>query len=279
MAFLGGLFLSGDAVPRAPKEAAKWFAMAADRGIPMAMCNLGIMLLNGEGIPRDYDRAAKLLQQASDEGQANATCSLADMYAQGLGVKKDLDKAAELYRKAIETGDERVKSIAKKHLGQIQTTRPASESTRVATQQLTRKVFEGDIVLGNEHVHVQELLSCDANYVGHYYEGCLHERVDTTLTFASGKKIKLTPTVWGPSAIWRFGNKTYIYHVNQGADSPSALYEMSDSGELVEVSILKVPPGSKMWNMSPNNDKYGRLQRDFDEAYRSASRPATRNGQ
>ncbi|HUJ95113.1 MAG TPA: tetratricopeptide repeat protein, partial [Terriglobales bacterium] len=65
----------------------------------------GVRYATGEGVPRDYSLAAKYYRLAAEKGLSDAQYDLAYLYELGLGVKRDLKLAAEWYRKAALKGD------------------------------------------------------------------------------------------------------------------------------------------------------------------------------
>ena len=53
----GVMYLVGEGVPRNPKEAVKWFQLAAKQGEAGGQDSLGLAYEEGSGIPQDYVRA------------------------------------------------------------------------------------------------------------------------------------------------------------------------------------------------------------------------------
>ena len=78
--------------------------MAASRGLPRGIANLGLMYLNGRGVTKDYDRALDLFRKAIELGDADAMFYLAVMYSQGLGLERDEDMAIVLLKRAAREG-------------------------------------------------------------------------------------------------------------------------------------------------------------------------------
>ena len=87
-----------------PKEAAAWFAKAADQGLVDAQFRLAVMALNGEGMPADPIIAAGWFSKAALQGHATAQFNLGTMYARGAGVPVNEAEAAIWFRKAAEQG-------------------------------------------------------------------------------------------------------------------------------------------------------------------------------
>ncbi len=63
---LGRLYLSGAGVRRDPKQAVRWFALAANKGQYEAQATLGRMLFKGENVPRQRPLGLMWLTLASD---------------------------------------------------------------------------------------------------------------------------------------------------------------------------------------------------------------------
>ena len=78
MHILGLIYVQGLNVPRNTIEARKWFTMAADKGQPGDIYNVGLMDWNGEGISRpNRKRAMELWKQAADMGESRAIQAIA----------------------------------------------------------------------------------------------------------------------------------------------------------------------------------------------------------
>ena len=68
----GGMYINGIGTPQDDKEAAKWFALAANQGLPDAQYRLGILYHNGQGLPKDRVQAYMWLDVAASGGNADA---------------------------------------------------------------------------------------------------------------------------------------------------------------------------------------------------------------
>ena len=101
---LGRLYLKGAGVTKSQKEAVKWFLKAAKQNLASAQLVLGTMYRNGRGVKRDAKQAVKWYVAAATGGNALAQANLGRMHAQGNGVRKDFKKAALWYRRAAERG-------------------------------------------------------------------------------------------------------------------------------------------------------------------------------
>ncbi len=84
--------------------AAKWFARAAEAGIPDAQYNLALMHERGMGVRRDAAAAADWYEKAADAGVAQARLNLSLLFARGSGVRRDSVRALMWLELAIEGG-------------------------------------------------------------------------------------------------------------------------------------------------------------------------------
>lgn len=70
---LGLIYINAFNVPKNPAEARKWFGMAAEKGQPEDIYNLGLLDWHGEGVPHaDHKRAVELWKQAAAKGEKRA---------------------------------------------------------------------------------------------------------------------------------------------------------------------------------------------------------------
>ncbi len=97
---LAGLYRSGQGVPRDPKEAAKWYLLAAQKGNLEAQSYLGFAYEKGQGVRRDYTEAAKWYRLAAEKGDLQAQRYMGFACRTGQGVPKDLFESAKWYWKA-----------------------------------------------------------------------------------------------------------------------------------------------------------------------------------
>jgi TPR repeat protein len=139
MTLLGELYNQGLGVRQDPKEAARWYRLAADRGDAHAMASLGLMSADGRGLGKDpaaarawfekaaglreptaaYNlallllasgtdadiaRAAGLLRVAAEAEIGDAQHDLGVLYARGKGVAQNAEEAAKLYLRAAKNG-------------------------------------------------------------------------------------------------------------------------------------------------------------------------------
>ena len=101
---LGTAYALGNGVPRNQVEAAKWYRLAAEGGLPDAQFNLGVMYAGGIGVPQDSSRAACWYLRAAEQGVPEAQFNIGTMYAEGDSIPRDIREAAKWYRKAAEQG-------------------------------------------------------------------------------------------------------------------------------------------------------------------------------
>ncbi len=78
---IGYAHATGEGLPKAPKEAVRWFTLAAAQGDAVAMDNLGYAYLNGDGVPRSNIDALAWYLKAAEKGYAPSQLSLSDLYA------------------------------------------------------------------------------------------------------------------------------------------------------------------------------------------------------
>lgn len=96
---LGTYYATGDwPGPRDLKEAAKWYAKAAEQSDPTALYEFGFMLLTGEGCEKDFGRAVRMLESAAEQGQVDAVKLIIDMYENGSYGGAKNPRAAERWR-------------------------------------------------------------------------------------------------------------------------------------------------------------------------------------
>lgn len=116
---LGEWYYKGRHVKQDYKEAAQWWAKAAQQGNVLAIGNLGICYQTGHGVSKDTLRAIGLYNRSIKEGNTalfEQQKTLADngslfsqvytgyCYQNGIGATKDKNKAAEYFVKAADKG-------------------------------------------------------------------------------------------------------------------------------------------------------------------------------
>jgi len=97
-------FAEGRGVPANLDEAARWYELAASKGLTPAQFRYASMLEKGQGVKKDLESARKLYVAAAGKGHAKAMHNLAVLYAEGIDGKPDYASAAQWFRKAAEHG-------------------------------------------------------------------------------------------------------------------------------------------------------------------------------
>lgn len=87
-----------------PTEAAKWFRMASDQGLPSANNNLGLLYIEGKGVEKNPARAVELITRAANNGQAAAKHNLGVLYHSGNGIAADPARGRQLLEEAAGQG-------------------------------------------------------------------------------------------------------------------------------------------------------------------------------
>ena len=92
-----------EGVPQNYTEAARWYRMAAEQGMPGRRPMLGYMYDTGRGVPQGRE-AARWYRMAAEQGDANGAVHLGVMYYTGRGVPQNDTEAVRWYRMAAEQG-------------------------------------------------------------------------------------------------------------------------------------------------------------------------------
>ncbi|HEV7405570.1 MAG TPA: SUMF1/EgtB/PvdO family nonheme iron enzyme [Chthoniobacteraceae bacterium] len=101
----GQLFLARHYLARRrEKEAAQWFAKAANAGNAEAQYEVGSMHETGRGAAKSNRVAATWYRKAAEQSHAPAQAKLAEMYEHGRGVPWDREEATKWYVKAADQG-------------------------------------------------------------------------------------------------------------------------------------------------------------------------------
>ncbi|MFT4162117.1 peptidoglycan-binding protein, partial [Shinella sp.] len=102
---IGARYTEGRGVATDLKEAARWYALSADRGFAPAEYRLANLYEKGQGVELDLARARKLYEDAAGKGNASAMHNLAVLLATGSGdAAPDFNAAAKWFQKASELG-------------------------------------------------------------------------------------------------------------------------------------------------------------------------------
>ena len=76
----------------------------AERGYPLAECQVGYFYLKGYGVPVDLERAVYWTRRAAEHGDWDAQYNLASFYEEGRGVEKSEALARQWYARAAQQG-------------------------------------------------------------------------------------------------------------------------------------------------------------------------------
>ena len=74
----------------------------AEKGYPLAECQVGYFYYDGLGAEKDLEKAVYWTRRSADHGDRDGQFNLAWFHEEGIGVEKDLEQAAFWYRKAAE---------------------------------------------------------------------------------------------------------------------------------------------------------------------------------
>jgi TPR repeat protein len=94
----------GLGVARNPLEAAKWYSLAAEQGVPEAQFQYALMLLDGAYVKKDANGAYALLEAASQAGNVLAQFNLAQLIVRREPGDGGMAKAAPYYERAAKAG-------------------------------------------------------------------------------------------------------------------------------------------------------------------------------
>jgi TPR repeat protein len=99
---------------RNPAEAAKWWGMAAAKGVADAQYCLGLSYYLGQGVARNVSEAAKWWTLAANQDHPDAQYFLGLSYRVGLGVPKNLTLASYWLNKSASHGNREALEMLKK---------------------------------------------------------------------------------------------------------------------------------------------------------------------
>ncbi|MDX8525052.1 sel1 repeat family protein [Mesorhizobium sp. MSK_1335] len=94
----------GLGVPLNPAEAGKWYALAAEQGVPEAQFQYALMLIDGRYVKKDEKAAFALMQASAEAGNRLAQFNFAQLLVQQDPGDGGLAKAAVYYERAAATG-------------------------------------------------------------------------------------------------------------------------------------------------------------------------------
>ncbi len=98
-------FSTATGVAKDPRQAARWFGMAADIGHLGAQRNLAFAYLHGRGVVKDTVEGLRRLRDAANRADAPARRQIGFHYATGNGLGKDENEAVRWFRMAAEQAD------------------------------------------------------------------------------------------------------------------------------------------------------------------------------
>jgi TPR repeat protein len=89
-----------------PVQAAIWFRMAAQQGLPEAQHKLALAYARGDGVVQNLPRATRWWLRAAQQGNTESQYNLGVIYTLGEnGITRDTHKAAYWWRQAALSGD------------------------------------------------------------------------------------------------------------------------------------------------------------------------------
>ena len=95
---LGAMYEYGRGLKPNDGEAAIWYRMAAEQGVPDAQYRLGVFYDYGWGIKADPEKAVRWYTQAAERDHTLAQHDLAFMHMEGKGVSRDVVQAYKWLR-------------------------------------------------------------------------------------------------------------------------------------------------------------------------------------
>lgn len=103
---LGTLYLKKEYEGRDPRQAAFWFAKAADEGHDFAEYFLGKLYLKDEGVPKDTARAITYLERSAVQKNQYAEYTLGKLYLFGMDVPEDRERALYWLHRSAAQGNQ-----------------------------------------------------------------------------------------------------------------------------------------------------------------------------
>jgi localization factor PodJL len=101
---IGARYTEGRGVKNDFAEAAKWYRLAADKGLAVAQYRLANFLEKGTGVAPSIGEAKRYYEMAATAGNASAMHNLAVIHASGKDGAQDYAKAVEWFTKAADHG-------------------------------------------------------------------------------------------------------------------------------------------------------------------------------
>ncbi len=78
----------------------------AEKGYPLAECQIGYFYLEGFGVQKDLEKAFYWTERAANHGDRDGQYNLGLFYEDGIGVERDLKKAKIWYKAAAQQGQD-----------------------------------------------------------------------------------------------------------------------------------------------------------------------------
>ncbi|MDK9697296.1 MAG: peptidoglycan-binding protein [Siculibacillus sp.] len=97
---VGMRYAEGRGIAADPKEAAEWYAKAADKGLAPAQYRWAVALEKGIGVPRDSEKAKQWYRKAAEAGNVRAMHNLGVLHANA----RDIGSALPWFQKAADLG-------------------------------------------------------------------------------------------------------------------------------------------------------------------------------
>lgn len=72
----------------------------AEKGYPLAECQVGYFYLEGLGVEPDVEKAIYWTKRSAEHGDRDGQYNMGWFYEEGIGVEKDLEKAKYWYQQA-----------------------------------------------------------------------------------------------------------------------------------------------------------------------------------
>ena len=105
---LARLYLEGTGVEADPRQAARWFNLAAEKGHAPAQALLGQLLINGQGVPAQRSRGLMWLSLARDAAQGRKDDWIVALYEKSWGQASEADRGeAQMQVQSQVTGSAR----------------------------------------------------------------------------------------------------------------------------------------------------------------------------
>ena len=118
-----------------PREAVRWFRLAAEQEHGFSQLMLGIMYVKGDGVPQNYAEAANWWWLGASRGDTDCQINLARMYYEGKGVTQNYIEAHMWFNIAAAESVQDIAKIRDK-LAKQMTLEQVAEAQRLAVEQL-----------------------------------------------------------------------------------------------------------------------------------------------